>query len=677
VIERGDVPAAAADPAFEHRPEDLHDRVRRLEAENAFLVAAQAVAKVGSWETDIATLAVTWSAETHRIFDTDPTTFRATHAAFLERVHPDDRAAVAEAFVRSQGVPGACAIQHRLLMPDGRIKHVQERWHTFVDGAGRADRAIGTCQDVSEQQLARDAIRVRSHMLDSIGEAVIATDLEGRITYANRFAERLYGWEAGEMTGRNIAAVTVPEENLPQALEIMDGLRAGQSWRGEFKVRRRDGSFFPALVLNAPILDAQGLLTGVIGVSTDLTEQKQSEEDHKELADRLLQAQKMEAVGRLAGGVAHDFNNSLGVIMGYAELLIRHAAEPQRARLEQIMKAAKRSAEMTRQLLAFSRKQVIQPGTLDLNLLLSDLQGMLGRLIGEDIALENVAAAPLGQVHVDKGQLEQAIVNLCLNARDAMPDGGHLRIETSNTDVGADSRGELAPGPYVTLTVSDNGVGMDDVTLSKVFEPFFTTKETGKGTGLGLAMVYGVVKQAGGHVWASSIPGRGSTFTLSLPRVDVGETSTPAAIAAEPAPLDQAEARETILVVEDEGQLLEFSCEVLTEQGYTVLAAGSASEAMAVASGHAGPVHLLLTDVVMPVMNGRNLAEALLRARPQLTVLFMSGYTDDILTRRGVLAEGAALLEKPFSGRTLAVRVRKMLDGGTIARPGLAAKAQT
>jgi nitrogen-specific signal transduction histidine kinase len=403
-------------------------------------------------------------------------------------------------------------------------------------------------------------------------------------------------------------------------------------------------------------MEAMGEMVGAKPLSiiflVDMTERRL-------LESQLLQAQKMEAVGRLAGGVAHDFNNSLGVILGYTELLLRQADAGQKGKLEQIRKATERAAGLTRQLLAFSRKQVVDPRVLDLNLLLSDLETMLGRLIGEDIDLAMVPGEALGQVKADAGQLEQVVMNLCVNARDAMPDGGLLRLETSNVvlDAAHASRLEsMAPGRYVMLAVSDSGCGISRETLSRIFEPFFTTKAEGKGTGLGLAMVYGIVKQAGGHVAVYSEVGEGSTFRVYLPRID----EAVAAGVADPTPMPDR-GWETILLVEDEEALRAITQEILSEHGYRVLEASGGDQALAIARDHPEPIHLVLTDVVLPGTNGRVLARALAATRPGIQVLFMSGYTDDVIAHRGVLEPGTLLLEKPFTVLALLRLVRAAL----------------
>jgi two-component system cell cycle sensor histidine kinase/response regulator CckA len=376
----------------------------------------------------------------------------------------------------------------------------------------------------------------------------------------------------------------------------------------------------------------------------------------------LRQSQKMEAVGQLAGGVAHDFNNLLGVILGYTGLMLDHMdpEDSNRRGIEEIEKAGDRAALLTRQLLAFSRKQVLQPKVLDLNAVVAGTEKLLQRLIGENIDLRVVLNPTLGRVKADAGQLEQIIMNLAVNARDAMQPGGTLTIETANVDLDDDSaemHPSSKPGPHAMLSITDTGCGMDAKTKERIFEPFFTTKEFGKGTGLGLSTVYGIVKQSGGSVWVYSEVGIGTTFKIYLPCVE--------SVVGVAAPVDKPEkivkGSQTILVVEDEGALLQVTHQSLAAAGYAILAAQSPAEAIRISESHPGPIHLMVTDVIMPGMNGAQLATHLSAPRPEMRVLYVSGYTDDTIVRHGVLEPGLAFLQKPFSPKTLARKVREVL----------------
>jgi two-component system cell cycle sensor histidine kinase/response regulator CckA len=464
-----------------------------------------------------------------------------------------------------------------------------------------------------------------------------------------------YGYSRSELLGMTIKDIRPPEE-VPALMEELKSLSwPGSDWLRVWKHRRKDGSIMDAETGSNPIV-FQGR-RAVLVLAHDLT-------DKKKLEAQLLQSQKMEAIGQLAGGVAHDFNNLLGVIAGYTDLLLKDlgAQHPGTRRAEQIRKAADRAAGLTRQLLAFSRKQVLQPKVLDLNAVVLDVEKMLQRLIGEDIHLVTVLSEALGRVKADPGQIEQVIVNLSVNARDAMLKGGKLIIETANIDLDshyAETRSEVRPGPYVLLAVSDTGHGMDEETISRIFEPFFTTKEEGKGTGLGLSTVFGIVKQSGGHVGVYSEVGQGTTFRVYLPRVDdSGEAAVVAAVLSEP----RRARGETILLVEDAEALRMMIREMLESAGYEVLAGDSPEEALAVGEAHSGPIHLVLTDVVMPRLSGPQVAERLNAAWPGVKVLYMSGYTDEAIVHHGVLEGGTPFLQKPFTTDVLLRKVSEVLD---------------
>jgi len=383
----------------------------------------------------------------------------------------------------------------------------------------------------------------------------------------------------------------------------------------------------------------------------------------RSMEEQFRQAQKIEAIGRLAGGVAHDFNNLMTVVTGYSELILTRLGpdDPLRKEIEEIKKAGDRATTLTGQLLAFSRKQVLAPKVLDLNSVVTNINAMLRRLLSEDIEFHTVMTPVIGRVKADPGQLEQVIMNLVVNARDAMPNGGRLTIETKNVELDktyAQSHVSVKPGTYVMLAITDTGSGMDAATQARIFEPFFTTKEPGKGTGLGLSTVYGVVKQSGGYIWVYSEPGRGTTFKIYLPRVQEELEARPSG----PAPAERLQGSETILLAEDEDMVRDLARKILQSQGYTVLEARDGPECLRICQTHAGPIHLLMTDVVMPGLSGRAVADQVAPMRPDMKVLYLSGYADTAVVNHGLLDAGRAFLQKPFSARTLAYKVREVLD---------------
>jgi nitrogen-specific signal transduction histidine kinase len=394
----------------------------------------------------------------------------------------------------------------------------------------------------------------------------------------------------------------------------------------------------------------------MLGTHIDLTEQK-------ELEAQFVQAQKLESIGRLAGGIAHDFNNLLSIINGYSELALERlpADHAGRKEIREVRNAGERAAALTRQLLAFSRKQVLQPQVLQLDAVLRSLEPMLRRLVGEGVELALVTHRRSGRVHADPGQLEQVVMNLAVNARDAMPEGGRMTIETIDVELDAEyaaRHSDVLPGHFVMLAVTDTGIGMTKETAAHIFEPFFTTKERGKGTGLGLATVFGIVRQSGGHIWVYSEPGCGTTFKVYFPRTElVGSAS-----GARPLPQRDLTGVETILLVEDDVQVRTLAGTILRRNGYNVLEAQTPGDAILVEEEYAGTIHLLLTDVIMPRMNGKQLAERVLRSRPRTRVLYMSGYTDNAIVHHGVLDAGTAFLPKPLTPDSLLRRVRETLD---------------
>ncbi|HEU6450626.1 MAG TPA: ATP-binding protein [Gemmatimonadaceae bacterium] len=519
-------------------------------------------------------------------------------------------------------------------------------------GAGRSYDTRSTAL-VRERE--GDAHSMLSTLVSAAPQAIIAVDLDWRVTLWNGTAEQLFGWTADEVMGRPIPFLS--REQIAE-LRTMEGPSSRPHGAPGTAMRhvRKDGSHVDTLFSTGVLRDAAGATAGYIAVITDLTE-------HKLLEAQLRQSQKMEAVGQLAGGVAHDFNNLLTVIKAHTFIALEGLPEdaPARADLVAVNKAAGRAADLTRRLLAFSRKQLLQPRVLDLNAAVSGVLPMLERLIGEDIEVVTQLDPSLHTVSADPAQLEQVIMNLAVNARDAMPHGGVFRIGTINVELLApravDDGFTMQPGSYVVLEVGDTGVGMDAATRARIFEPFFTTKEQGKGTGLGLAMVYGIVKQSGGYVRAESEPGMGTRFEIWLPRVESNDAAAPRA-EHRVAPRGGTE---TVLVVEDEQAVRHVVKRVLELQGYTVFAARNGYEALRVAREREGRIDLVMTDVVLPEMSGPAIVERLLAEWPHAKVLYMSGYAAEEATKRGLLEPGTALLKKPFTLDELARAVRGVL----------------
>jgi len=509
----------------------------------------------------------------------------------------------------------------------------------------------------AQEQLRQSEERFRT-LIEGVRDVIFALGPDGTITSLNPAFETTLGWPRDEWLGKPLEQLVHPDD-VPLALELLgSAVRSEPRGVRVLRVRTRKGDYRIGEISVTPQF-REGKLVGIFGTARDVTERLSLEQ-------QLRQAQKMEAVGRLAGGVAHDFNNILTAITGFSDLLLEDLAgdDPKRQDLMEIRKAAERAAGLTRQLLAFSRQQVMQTKVLDLNSLVSDTESMLGRLLGEDVTLATRLAPELGPVQADPGQIEQVIMNLAVNARDAMPNGGKLTIETANIELDPSYTQEhfpVRPGSYVMLAVTDSGTGMDDETQTHIFEPFFTTKEQGKGTGLGLATVYGIVKQSDGYIWVYTELGHGTTFKIYLPRV-AGLPVTRSS-GASLAPVIGG--NETVLVAEDEAAVRAVARHALERQGYRVLEAPSAEAALDLAHRHSGPIHVLLTDVVMPGMNGRDLARRLAELRPELRVIYMSGYTGEAITRHGMLEAGLTYVQKPFTPDTLARTVREVLDAET------------
>jgi two-component system cell cycle sensor histidine kinase/response regulator CckA len=527
----------------------------------------------------------------------------------------------------------------------------------------------------NEYRLTIEALRESeerfNQILDEAPVGYLELDREGKILRVNQKELEMLGHTAEEMRGKPIWSFYA-EEKITRHVTLSK-ISGDVSFHDTFErtAIRKDGTTLPVLVVDRITRDKEGRITGIRSTVEDLTERRRTEETLRKSEEQLRQWQKVEAIGRLAGGVAHDFNNLLMTIKGCSELLLNDfdGRDPRRDEVEEIRKAAERATSLTRQLLAFGRRQVLQPQVLDLNAVVANMNKMLHRLIGEDIQLNTVLDGDLWPVRVDPGQIEQVLMNLAVNARDAMPHGGKLTIETTNVihdEEYAREHVSVKPGLYVLLAVSDTGLGMDKETQSHLFEPFFTTKEEGKGSGLGLSTAYGIVKQSGGNIWPYSAPGKGTTFKIYLPRVEKStKRYRPKAAAVTMAP----GGTETILLVEDEDSVRAMVSKVLRSKGYTVLEASQGQEALQVSEHHEGPIQLMVTDVVMPHMSGRELAEKLASFRPAMGVLYMSGYPDKAIIHHGILEAGTAFLQKPFTLNALEWKVREVLDASRTGPP--------
>jgi PAS domain S-box-containing protein len=576
-----------------------------------------------------------------------------------EITHPEDRQRDWDLF---QGVVKGEAPEYKLekryIRKDGSIAWVNVNMVVLRDAAGKPTRTVATIEDITERRRAAELLRESEeryrHIVEAASEGICSLDAELRITFANGAFARMLSFLPEELLGTPLERYAFPEE-FDEFKRHMDVRRRGVAEQYERRLRRKDGKECWCLVSGAPILDLEGRFAGSFKMFTDITGRRRLEE-------QLRQSQKMEAVGRLAGGVAHDFNNLLTVMFGYSDILLQGLEPgPLHEAMQEVRRAGERAAALTRQLLAFSRKQTLVPEVLDMGDVVSGLSTMVERLIGEEIKVSVVVSPNLGRVKADRGQLEQVVMNLAVNARDAMPKGGSLIFELQNVeldDADTVTHAEIKPGPYVLLAISDTGTGIDAETQNRIFEPFFTTKEAGKGTGLGLSTVHGIVHQSGGSISVYSEPGQGTTFKVYLPRF-AGDAAVRRPVSAVRKALPTGS--ETVLVVEDEAAIRKLTNLILQKAGYTVLLAESPDAAEQIAGSYPGPIHLMLTDVVMPGMRGPELAERLLRLRLDLRVLYMSGYTDNAIAHHRFLDAGTEFLQKPFTPVALMQKIREVL----------------
>ncbi len=545
--------------------------------------------------------------------------------------------------------------ERQLLARDGRVVETLLRAlpETDIDGNVIGTRAMYT--DITKRKMAEAERERLMTAIEQAGEAVLIADTDSCIRYVNPAFARITGYAAEEVIGENPRILKSGEHDRVFYENLWATITSGKTWQGSIVNKRKDGTLYNEAATISPVRDEAGTIVSYVAVKRDITE-------HLRLEAQLRQAQKMESVGRLAGGVAHDINNMLSIIFSYAELAKSqvHPDNPLHKHLQEIFNAAQRSADITRQLLAFARRQTVTPRVLDLNETVERMLKMLRRLIGEDIDLAWLPETSLYPVKMDPSQVDQILANLCLNARDSIAGVGKITIESAKTtfdEAYCAGHAGFVSGDFVLLAVSDNGYGMDKETLGNIFEPFFTTKDVGKGTGLGLATVYGIVKQNNGFINVYSEPGQGTTFKIYFPRHS-GETAQVQQESPVQIPLGSGE---TVLIVEDEAAILEVTTKMLEAIGYKVLAAAKPSEALRLAGACASGIHLLITDVVMPEMNGRDLAGHLMALNSEMKVLFMSGYTADAIARCGVLDDGVQFLQKPFSMQDLAVKVRRAL----------------
>jgi PAS domain S-box-containing protein len=642
---------------------DITDRKQSeadLRQSQNHLALAQQIGKMGSFEWDFKAGKFIVSKELDVLYGVNTGNLQGGFSAWLNFVHPDDREAV-EQEMEDVLLSGNLLNEYRIITPAGETRWISAIAKVFYDSEGKPERIVGVNKNITERKqtelrLLESEKRFRA-IFDNAAIGIGLVDLEGQIFLSNHALQQMLGYTEKELQSMSYTELT-HREDIEKDLILVEELFKGRTnyYQIEKRYTKKNGDVIWGHLTASAVSNAGGETLFAIGMIEDVTVRKQ-------LESQLRQAQKLESVGRLAGGIAHDFNNMLTAINGYSDLTLRKL-EPEnslRGNIEEIKKAGERSAQLTHQLLAFSRQQILQPKVLDLNETIHDTSKMLQRLIGEDIELQLVLNPKIRQIYADPGQLTQVIMNLIVNARDAMPDGGKIVVQTDDIYLDEEfvkGHYPMEIGNYVMLSVSDNGTGMDEKTQRQIFEPFFTTKAQGEGTGLGLSTVYGIVKQSGGYIWVESELKRGTTLLIYFPSV-IEETKPEETMGADYIFQSGSEA---ILIVEDEPMVRSLTRQILEECGYQVLEAGSGHEALKICEQSNCRIDLLMTDVVMPGMSGRELAEKLMILLPHIKVLFTSGYTTDAVIKHGISEAKQNFIQKPFTFEILSKKVRNIID---------------
>lgn len=653
----------------------------RLRKNQENLANTQRIARVGNWEWNLQTNQITLSEESRKIFGIEEDNYEGLLQRGLKKVHVNDRKFVESALQRALDQIEPYDIEYRVTLPNKPEKTVHSTAEVIFDKDNKPLVMNGTIQDITdfktaERERTNLTAQIKSqqqyinniliNLPGAIWESRVEKNAETQqVDFISDYIEKMTGYPPEnwvEIPNFWLEAVH-PDDRERVFAESQKIILAGGKGSQQFRWLAKNGDIVWVETNMVATFDEQSEIHYLQGITMNISDRKNAEEALKKREEELLQSQKLESVGRLAGGIAHDFNNMLTAINGYSDLILRNLKEtdPLYKKVSEIRKAGERSASLTQQLLAFSRQQIMQPKKICLNQIIRDTNSMLNRVIGEDIKITTEFKNQRSPISVDPGQMMQVILNLAVNSRDAMPYGGTLSIQTENIAPAENSKDDFTmffSGEYVKLTVSDTGGGMDEETLAHIFEPFYTTKEVGKGTGLGLATVYGIVKQSGGHIRVASKPDRGTTFSIYFPLLSENEAAenqnSPAG--------DLPSGSETVLLVEDEQMVRQLICRILESSGYKIIEAADGQEALSICRAQNLKVDLLITDVVMPEMSGHELAKKLIEDYPEMKIVYMSGYTNDIVTRHGITKDRANFIQKPFSPEELTRKVHQLLN---------------